>query len=81
MTVNKALSELAQADFIERRRRAGSFVRRPTFLRAVDLASKQHYREMAAHYRRLLVEHLDYQEQRATGGLNIWRTRWYPLVC
>ena len=29
MTVNKALSELAQADLIERRRRAGSFVRRP----------------------------------------------------
>ncbi|UFZ07724.1 histidine utilization repressor [Bradyrhizobium ontarionense] len=35
MTVNKALSELAQADLIERRRRAGSFVRRPQFLSAV----------------------------------------------
>ena len=35
MTVNKALSELAQADLIERRRRAGSFVRRPKFLSAV----------------------------------------------
>jgi GntR family histidine utilization transcriptional repressor len=35
MTVNKALSELAQADLIERRRKAGSFVRRPTFLSAV----------------------------------------------
>ncbi|MCC8952306.1 histidine utilization repressor [Bradyrhizobium sp. Pear77] len=35
MTVNKALSELARADLIERRRRAGSFVRRPQHLSAV----------------------------------------------
>lgn len=35
MTVNKALSELAQADLIERRRRAGTFVRRPKFLSAI----------------------------------------------
>ena len=35
MTVSKALSELAQADLIERRRRAGTFVRRPKFLSAV----------------------------------------------
>ncbi|CCE10409.1 histidine utilization repressor, transcriptional regulatory protein GntR family [Bradyrhizobium sp. STM 3843] len=35
MTVNKALSELAQADLIERRRRAGTFVRRPQYLSAV----------------------------------------------
>ena len=35
MTVNKALSELAQADLLERRRRAGTFVRRPQFLSAV----------------------------------------------
>src|SRR5215468_10707562 len=35
MTVNKALSELAQADLIERRRRAGTFVRRPQHLSAV----------------------------------------------
>ena len=27
--------------------------------RATDPISRQHYREMAAHYRRLLVEHLD----------------------
>ena len=26
---------------------------------AIDPISQQHYREMAAHYRRLLVEHLD----------------------
>ena len=26
---------------------------------AVDPISRQHYREMAAHYRKLLVEHLD----------------------
>lgn len=35
MTVSKALSELAQGDLIERRRRAGTFVRRPKFLSAV----------------------------------------------
>jgi GntR family histidine utilization transcriptional repressor len=35
MTVSKALSELAQGDLIERRRRAGTFVRRPRFLSAV----------------------------------------------
>jgi GntR family transcriptional regulator, histidine utilization repressor len=35
MTVNKALSELVQADLIERRRRAGTFVRRPQHLSAV----------------------------------------------
>lgn len=35
MTVSKALSELTQAELIERRRRAGSFVRRPKFLSAV----------------------------------------------
>src|SRR5260370_38708534 len=35
MTVSKALWELAQADLIERRRRAGTFVRRPKFLSAV----------------------------------------------
>jgi GntR family histidine utilization transcriptional repressor len=35
MTVSKALSELAQADLIERRRRAGTFVCRPKFLSAL----------------------------------------------
>src|SRR5881392_3362164 len=35
MTVSKALSELAQADLIKRRRRAGTFVRGPNFLSAV----------------------------------------------
>jgi GntR family histidine utilization transcriptional repressor len=35
MTVSKALSELAQSDLIERRRRAGTFVRRPKFMSAV----------------------------------------------
>jgi GntR family transcriptional regulator, histidine utilization repressor len=35
MTVNKALSELVQAELIERRRRAGSFVRRPQYQSAV----------------------------------------------
>ncbi|MFI5014143.1 MAG: histidine utilization repressor [Hyphomicrobiales bacterium] len=35
MTVNKVLSGLAEAGLIERRRRAGSFVRRPQFQSAV----------------------------------------------
>ena len=35
MTVSKALSKLARADLIERRRRAGTLVRRPKFLSAV----------------------------------------------
>lgn len=35
MTVSKALSELAQSGLIERRRRAGTFVRRPQLLSAV----------------------------------------------
>lgn len=35
MTVNKALSQLAKAGFIERRRRSGSFVRRPQSQAAV----------------------------------------------
>lgn len=35
MTVSKALTELAQADLIERRRRAGTYVRRPKMLSAV----------------------------------------------
>ena len=28
---------------------------------AVDPITRQHYREMAAHYRKLLVEHIDTQ--------------------
>ncbi len=35
MTVNRVLSQLAEAGLIERRRRAGSFVRRPVALSAV----------------------------------------------
>lgn len=39
MTVSKALSELAQADLIERRKRAGTFVKRPQVMSAVlDIA-------------------------------------------
>jgi hypothetical protein len=30
---------------------------------AADPVSRQHYREMAAHYRQLLVEHLDVHSQ------------------
>jgi hypothetical protein len=44
------------------RQKAEMFDRRAE--QAIDPISKQHYREMAAHYRQLLVEHLDYQAQR-----------------
>jgi hypothetical protein len=30
---------------------------------AADPVSRQHYREMAAHYRKLLVEHLDVRSE------------------
>ena len=39
------------------REKAEIFERRAE--RAIDPISKRHYQEMAAHYRRLLVEHLD----------------------
>ena len=39
------------------RQKAEVFERRAE--RASEPVSKQHYREMAAHYRQLLVEHLD----------------------
>jgi hypothetical protein len=44
------------------RQKAEMFDRRAE--QAIDPISKQHYREMATHYRQLLVEHLDYQAQR-----------------
>lgn len=34
---------------------------------AVDPISKRHYREMAAHYRQLLVEHLDTRSPEPAG--------------
>jgi hypothetical protein len=34
---------------------------------ATDPISKQHYREMAAHYRKLLVEHLDERSYELAG--------------
>ena len=39
------------------RQKAEMFTQRAE--QAVDPISRQHYREMAAHYRQLLVEHLD----------------------
>jgi len=39
------------------RKKAEMFERRAE--EATDPISRQHYREMAAHYRQLLVEHLD----------------------
>ena len=43
------------------REKAETFERRAEA--AADPISKQHYREMAAHYRQLLVEHLDVQRR------------------
>jgi len=34
--------------------------------KAADPVSKQHYREMAAHYRQLLVEHLEVKSHEHT---------------
>ena len=34
--------------------------------KAADPISKQHYREMAAHYRQLLVEHLELKSHEPT---------------
>lgn len=34
---------------------------------AADPISRQHYREMAAHYRKLLVEHLDERSYELSG--------------
>lgn len=35
--------------------------------KAADPVSKQHYREMAAHYRQLLVEHLEVKSREHAG--------------
>ena len=43
------------------REKAEMFERRAEAV--ADPISKQHYREMAAHYRQLLVEHLDVQRR------------------
>jgi len=45
------------------REKADMFERRAE--RATDAISKRHYQEMAAHYRRLLVEHLEVEPHEA----------------
>jgi hypothetical protein len=45
------------------REKAEMFERRAG--RAADPISRQHYQEMASHYRRLLVEHLDVEPHEA----------------
>ena len=45
------------------REKADMFERRAE--RATDPISKRHYQEMAAHYRRLFVEHLDVEPHEA----------------
>ena len=47
------------------RQKAGMFEQRAQG--AADPISRQHYREMAVHYRRLLVEHLDERSYELAG--------------
>jgi hypothetical protein len=49
---------------ISRKKYAAGNLRKWTLPRSRVPISKQHYREVAAHYRQLSVEHLDYQAQR-----------------
>ncbi len=49
------------SDAILLREKAEMFERRAE--QAADPVSRQHYREMAAHYRQLLVEHLDVNQR------------------
>jgi GntR family transcriptional regulator, histidine utilization repressor len=67
MTVNKVLSSLVEAGLIERRRRAGSFVRRPVSLSAVLTVSdiKTEITDRGAVYR---YELLSREERTATAA-------------
>jgi hypothetical protein len=55
--------EVTMSDLSVLREKAEMFERRAE--RATDPISKRHYQEMAAHYRRLLVEHLDLEPHEA----------------
>ncbi|KQU79570.1 histidine utilization repressor [Mesorhizobium sp. Root102] len=78
MTVNKALSQLAKAGLIERRRRSGSFVRRPQSQAAVleihdirieveALGLPYRYERVARHKRRSSAEDRALLEQGVAG--------------
>jgi hypothetical protein len=55
--------EVTMSELSVLREKAEMFERRAE--RATDPISKQHYREMAAYYRRLFVEHLDVEPHEA----------------
>ena len=55
--------EVMMSDLSVLREKADMFERRAE--RATDAISKRHYQEMAAHYRRLLVEHLEVEPREA----------------
>lgn len=71
MTVSKALTELAQADLIQRRKRAGSFVRRPQVLSAV-LEITDIRAEITALGRRYDYQLLSRRRREANRGDRIW---------
>jgi len=71
MTVSKALTELAQADLIQRRKRAGSFVRRPQVLSAV-LEITDIRAEITALGRRYDYQLLARRRRKANRGDRIW---------
>ncbi|OBQ58584.1 histidine utilization repressor [Mesorhizobium erdmanii] len=75
MTVNKALSQLAKAGLIERRRRSGSFVRQPRSQAAVlelhDIRIEVEALGLAYHYERLKrLKRRSNAEDRALLGLS-----------
>jgi hypothetical protein len=55
--------EVTMSELSVLREKAEMFERRAE--RATDPISKRHYQEMAAHYRRLFVEHLDVESHEA----------------
>jgi hypothetical protein len=55
--------EVTMSDLSVLREKADMFERRAE--RATDPITKRHYQEMAAHYRRLLVEHLEVEPHEA----------------
>jgi hypothetical protein len=56
-----SLKERAMSDASVFRQKAEMFEQRAD--NAADPISRQHYREMAVHYRKLMVEHLDVRSE------------------
>lgn len=71
MTVNKAMSELARTGLIERRRRSGSFVRRPQSQAAIleihDIRAEVEALGLPYRYERLSLRRREAAEEEAAG--------------